>query len=122
VAREPAPLSEVFRVSQVEREAHPFMADRAFLLHLERICGGRSNVVRFTDGAGLSGGGLTPADSGLWDRELQLTDIGNKILSGQADAVRLYGIDRWLGGVHLRGSHAAWRWDDRRGAVIALSA
>jgi hypothetical protein len=22
------------------------------------------------------------------------------------------GIDRWIGGVHLRGHHVPWRWDD----------
>jgi hypothetical protein len=122
VVRKPATLSEVFRVSQVEREPHPYMADRAFLLNLRTICGGRSNVVRFTEGEGLAGLVLAPTDGQFWDRKLQLTEIGRKILAGQADHVRLYGIDRWLGGVHLRGSHAAWRWDDRRGAVIALSA
>lgn len=98
------------------------MADRAFLLHLGTICGGRSNIVRFTDGAGMAPGASAGADEAIWDRSLQLTEIGRKILAGQADSVRLYGIDRWIGGVHLKGSHAAWRWDDRRGVIIALSA
>lgn len=121
VAGGPVPLAQVFRVSQIEREEHPFMADRAFLLHLERICGGRSNVVRFTDGERLASAGAASGDDRTWDRTLQLTEVGRKMLAGQADNVRLYGIDRWLGGVHLEGAHAAWRWDDRRGAVIALS-
>ena len=38
-----------------------------------------------------------------------LTDVGRKLLDGQADWVRLNGIDRWLGGVHLQGAEAAWR-------------
>jgi len=40
-----------------------------------------------------------------------LTDAGRAVLAGEADAVRLNGIDRWLGGVHLSGPEAAWRWD-----------
>jgi len=118
----PLRLADVFHVSQVEREERPFMADRAFLLHLRAICGGRSNVVRFTDGAGPAPAGSVPENEAVWERSLQLTEIGRKILAGQADNVRLYGIDRWIGGVHLKGGHAAWRWDDRRGVIIALSA
>ena len=34
-----------------------------------------------------------------------------------ADAVRLRGIDTWLGGVHLRGREARWRWDAEHGSV-----
>jgi len=122
VAGKPLPLAEVFHVSQVEKEEAPFVADRAFLLEVGTICGGRSNVVRFSDGKGLAAGAVPSDEPETWERKLQLTEIGQKILSGQADNVRLYGIDRWLGGVHLQGSHAAWRWDDRRGVVIALSA
>jgi hypothetical protein len=31
--------------------------------------------------------------------------------------VRLNGIDRWLGGVHLQGGEAAWRWDADAGRL-----
>lgn len=122
VARQPLRLADVFRISQIDREERPFMADRAFLLHLRTICGGRSNIVRFTGGGERAASGGAASDAGIWERSLQVTEIGRKILSGQADSVRLYGIDRWVGGVHLKGSHAAWRWDDRRGVIVALSA
>jgi hypothetical protein len=36
------------------------------------------------------------------------------VLDGEADHVDLNGIDRWLGGVHLQGKKALFRWD--RGA------
>jgi hypothetical protein len=42
----------------------------------------------------------------------RLTDAGARVLAGEADHVRLNGIDRWIGGVHLRGRHPRWRWDD----------
>ena len=35
---------------------------------------------------------------------------GRAILAGEADFVREFGIDRWIGGVHLTGGE--WRWDD----------
>jgi hypothetical protein len=43
---------------------------------------------------------------------LRLTDAGARVLAGAADQVGLNGIDRWIGGVHLQGGHARWRWDD----------
>ncbi|MEU0883713.1 hypothetical protein ABZ345_34350 [Lentzea sp. NPDC005914] len=40
---------------------------------------------------------------------LRLTPAGAEVLAGRADHVTLNGIDRWIGGVHLRGD---WRWDE----------
>ena len=45
------------------------------------------------------------------DAEYQLTETGHEVLAGRADHVRLNGINRWLGGVHLDGGEALWRWD-----------
>ena len=43
---------------------------------------------------------------------IAVTVAGQAVLNGQLDRVEQCGIDRWLGGVHLTGSHATWRWDD----------
>jgi hypothetical protein len=40
-----------------------------------------------------------------------ITEAGRKVIEGRADHIDLNGIDRWLGGVYLRGDKAAWRWD-----------
>ena len=42
-----------------------------------------------------------------------ITELGREVLAGRADRVAMTGIDRWLGGVHLRG-HVVWRWDEER--------
>jgi hypothetical protein len=42
---------------------------------------------------------------------LALTDAGRDVLDGTADRIRLAGIDRWWGGVHLHGHEVPWRWD-----------
>ncbi len=44
-----------------------------------------------------------------WD--ISLTETGKKVLEGEVDFVHLNGIDRWLGGVHLSGEEARWRWN-----------
>jgi hypothetical protein len=52
-----------------------------------------------------------------WEREqlprgtVALTDTGREVLAGTIDRIRCCGLDRWLGGVHLGGTHPEWRWD-----------
>ena len=41
-----------------------------------------------------------------------LTDVGRAVLTGQQDRVTVCGIDRWLGGVHVRSGGQVWRWDE----------
>src|SRR5205814_9828925 len=36
-----------------------------------------------------------------------------ELLPPPGDHVHLNGIDRWLGGVHLQGAEARWRWDEK---------
>ena len=43
--------------------------------------------------------------------EVTITEAGRSVIEGRADHIELNGIDRWLGGVHLKGDNAAWRWD-----------
>jgi len=40
-----------------------------------------------------------------------LTDTGQDVLRGETDRVRRCGVERWLGGVHLKVSEMMWRWD-----------
>jgi len=42
----------------------------------------------------------------------EITDHGKAVLAGEEDFVITNGIDKWLGGIHLRGKESAWRWDD----------
>lgn len=50
--------------------------------------------------------------------EVRLTPLGAAVLAGREDALRLNGIDCWLGGVHLRPGHPLWRWDRRAGRLV----
>ena len=51
---------------------------------------------------------------------LRLTDTGARVLAGGVDHVKLNGIDRWIGGVHLRGRHVRWRWDEGTETIARL--
>lgn len=50
---------------------------------------------------------------------LKLTELGKQVLVGKADHVSINGIDRWIGGVHLRGKDVRWRWDQAAKRVVA---
>ena len=50
--------------------------------------------------------------------EIELTAEGREVLSGAADRLRLCGIDRWLGGVHLTGRGPSWRWNADQGTLV----
>jgi hypothetical protein len=43
----------------------------------------------------------------------ELTKFGKAVLNGSEDFVIRNGIDHWLGGVHLEGDEAAWRWEEQ---------
>ena len=52
--------------------------------------------------------------------ELTLKKTGRDVIEGRADHIELNGIDRWLGGVHLKGDKAAWRWDRASARIVSL--
>ncbi len=58
----------------------------------------------------------SPADMAAW--HFRLTPSGTEVLAGRQDAIELRGIDRWLGGVHLRGQGPGWRWAPRECRVV----
>jgi hypothetical protein len=86
------------------REARPFLGDTWAFDRLTRLAAAHTPLLAGT----LPVGHDTP---------LQLTDTGRDVLDGRADHVALNGIDRWIGGVHLTGTTAAWRWDEGREAI-----
>ena len=89
------PVEAFLRASA--REARPFLGDTWAFAALDRLAAGD---VPLLDGA-------------------RLTDAGGRVLRGEADHVALNGVDRWVGGVHLRGRSVSWRWDDGTEAVVA---
>ena len=48
-----------------------------------------------------------------------ITKTGRSVIEGRADHVALNGIDRWLGGVHLKGERAVWRWDRAAKRIVS---
>lgn len=84
----------LFRYVQDNEEA-PFLGDTIFFATLERLARGPRPLLNRQD-----------------DRQddLSLTDDGRLVLAGNKDFLAWNGIDRWIGGVHLRAGNV-WRRD-----------
>jgi hypothetical protein len=96
-----APAGAVFaRVG--EREARPFLADLLCFRIMTRLARARTPLLATDPPTGQ----VTAATG------LRLTPAGRRVLAGEADHVALNGVDRWVGGVHLHGPTARWRWDE----------
>jgi hypothetical protein len=89
--------TEIFLASQ-SAETRPFMGDTTLWSRLDDLsAGSHPLVVREAD----------PRAEPVY----RLAGVGRAVLTGNADAIELNGIDRWFGGVHLNGSGPRWRWD-----------
>ena len=109
---------EIFRATQ-EKEESPFMGDTPFWSYLSRLCRGRKPLLTRADGGMVSFPTGAPHDPAFREQVLILTEEGRNALVGQVDWIKINrGIDRWLGGVHLRGEEAAWRWDRQRATLV----
>jgi hypothetical protein len=99
-------FGDVFQYAAA-REERIYLGDASAAMYLMRLAGGRSPLV-------------TPPSNGVLHAELSLTDTGRRVLDRQANWIELGGSDRWLGGVHLDGPNAAWRWDAANGTVTEI--
>lgn len=111
---------EIFRAAQ-EKEDSPFMGDTPFWLHLFSLCAGKKPLLKRADGSPFSLPTGDSRDPAFRDQQLVLTSEGKKALAGQTDWIKINrGIDRWLGGVHLQGKNATWRWDTQRATLVQV--
>jgi Domain of unknown function (DUF1835) len=93
------------------RETRPFLGDSWCYAMMDRMAYAATPLLD----AERSGAPIGPAT------RVGLTDAGARVLAGELDHVRLNGIDRWIGGVHLRGHEPRWRWDEGVETVVGVA-
>ena len=99
IAAGAARVRDAFVQSHIQREDPVFLGDMVFVTYVRELCRGDSPLVTIENAP-------DPLDAAI-----ALTPAGDAVRRGEADRVLLNGIDRWLGGVHLDGHDAAWRWN-----------
>jgi Domain of unknown function (DUF1835) len=111
---------ETFRATQ-EQEESPFLGDTPFWFYLSSLCTGKKPFLKRADGGMFFFPTTGSHDSAFREQVLVLTEEGRNALVGQADWIQMNSsIDRWLGGVHLQGQEAAWRWDMQREMLVQV--
>jgi hypothetical protein len=95
------PFHELFHAAHIEREDPFFLGDMVFMDRLKALASGDPPLVRMDN------------------EKVWLTDAGRETLAGQRDRIEVLGIDRWLGGVHLKGRRVPFRWDAQGQRIIA---
>jgi hypothetical protein len=110
-------VADAYLASHHQREDPIWMGDSTFVLYLLGMADGPWPLVTWADGSPITRPSQENAGE-FMRRTVALTDAGRDVMEGRADRVRLNGIDRWLGGVHLSGRHAAWRWDEVAGRIV----
>jgi hypothetical protein len=103
-----ATLKDAYLGSHHALEEPIWLGDASFIAYMEGLAAGEHPLVA-----------IAPGERHDVSRRVALTDAGRAVLSGREDRVRLNGIDRWLGGVHLYGREAAWRWDAAARTLVA---
>ncbi|HEX8904293.1 MAG TPA: hypothetical protein VF771_05585 [Longimicrobiaceae bacterium] len=112
IAAGAATVRDAYFASHQQREDPIWLGDSTFADYLDGLAAGETPLVTLEGGAKPDGPETTLA------RRVALTDAGRAVLEGREDRVRLCGIDRWLGGVHLHGRETAWRWDTDAGQLV----
>jgi hypothetical protein len=107
-------VREIF-VEDRRREERIFAGDLIFFTYLRNLAHCREPLITLLP---------APQDAepriSFLETPVRLTPAGRAVLSNQADHVRVNGIDRWLGGAHLRGGHF-WRWDAAEMRLVPAS-
>lgn len=118
VAQRPLSFAEIFkRVSA--REDRMFCGDTTMAHYIERMSKNENPLLTHPTGESIDAP-PTDADSRAFrNSEIALTSLGGDVLRCDRDWIALGGTDRWIGGVHLEGANASWRWDSDAGAIVA---
>jgi len=117
IANGKSSFGDAFRYA-AEREERIYCGDSSAASYLERLSRGREPLVVYPSGGRVQAPRTESESHVFRDAEFVLTEAGREVLAGKRDWIRMGGSDRWLGGVHLDGRNARWRWDATERRVI----
>ncbi len=96
------------------RDIFPAVAQRE-----ERVFMGDSSFYRIFGQLGYYQPWLIDVGADRSLRDLtHITDVGRDVLQGRKDRVELLGMNRSLGGVHMRDKKVKWRWDPATRRIV----
>lgn len=108
---------EIFAGAQALEE-RPFMGDWSFWRLLARLARPPAPLIEVEGSERFVYPPRVPDGPEFSGQRLSLTGLGREVLENRNDAVRLRGIDGWMGGTHLQ-AHSVWRWNEEAQRLAA---
>jgi hypothetical protein len=96
------------------------LGDLQFTAYLLELADSDSALLRMEHFPGVLPSDPAKRNTGKWN--VKITDLGKDVLKGREDNIKRRGIDRWLGGVHLKSPESVWRWDPDSRRLVSGSA
>jgi hypothetical protein len=127
VASGASKLGPIFAAATGDVEERPFMGDTSCWDVINKLASCKEPMLDVT-GPNLSE--LTQIDPDNYEPvpkkkinrwTVSITDTGRDVLADKQDYIKLNGIDKWLGGVHLQGPESQWRWDEDSRKLVRTS-
>ena len=103
---------KIFSRSQ-ELEDRIFLGDSSFWVILQELLDSNPALLKLPQGKELT---LPTAI----DQELTITPVGLDVLTSKKNWLKIVGLDRWIGGVHLNPDNG-WFWNSKSGSVVKNS-
>jgi hypothetical protein len=100
IAAKPAAADRVFMLVN-DQEKRPYLGDSTFYAYIESLLNARFPLIKGED---------NPAP--VAKPKLFITATGTDVLNNSQDQLALNGIDKWIGGVHLKSGSPGWRYNE----------
>jgi hypothetical protein len=101
-------LAAMFRAC-MHMEAARYLGDVIFLDYADGLAEATEPALHFIESASTE-------DASPWQQLVLLTRFGEQLLNGEADFIAANGINRWIGGVHLKTDR--WRYSPATKTVL----
>ncbi|MEP6507135.1 MAG: DUF1835 domain-containing protein [Gemmatimonadales bacterium] len=116
VSQSPQTFTEIFKgVSNTEDRV--FCGDSILAGYIQRMSNCETPLIVYPSGERIDAPRADEDSRAFRNAEIVLTDAGRRVLACENDWISMGGSDRWLGGVHLAGRAATWRWDSDAGTL-----
>jgi hypothetical protein len=112
----PLTLAKLFTAHQ-SAESWVWLGDWSFAWYVQRLSDCAHPLVVHVNGSRVIAPLRDTDGKAFWERQVQLTPLGQEMVRDRADFVKMNGIDRWIGGVYNTSSRH-WRWDPHHYRLI----
>lgn len=113
----PIAMGQLFCQSQGLQDEPKYLGDDFFAGYMSKLSDVVHPLILFENDETVDFHPVHSTMENFWKRYVKLTEFGKQVLDGSKDHVHCNGINRWMGGVHLKVDHL-YRYDASNHFVI----